>query len=68
MLVIIKFALVILLSCSVSTQYFAHDKSSSISQFISDKSKHLQNLLRYLIGIVTLTFNSGASSRDGCGG
>ena len=68
MLVIIKLALVILLSCSVGTQYFAHDKSSSISQFISDKSKHLQNLLRYLIGIVTLTFNSGASSRDGCGG
>ena len=68
MLVIIKIALVMLVSCSVSTQSFAHDKSSSISQFISDKLKHLQNLLRYLRRIVTSTFKSGASSRGGCGG
>ena len=44
---------------------FVHDKSSSISRFISCNSRKLQRLLRYLSGIVTPTYKAGI---DGCGG
>ena len=52
MLVITKFTPVMLLFCSINTQSFVHDKPSSFSQFINDKSRDLQKLLRYLSGIV----------------
>ena len=61
----IKFAPVMLLRCAINTQYFVHDKSSSISQFISGKSRNLRKLLRYLSGIVTSEFKA---STAGCGG
>ena len=51
--------------CSINTQFFVHDKSSSISQFISGKSRNLQRVLRYLSGIVTSAFKAGTG---GCGG
>ena len=60
-----------LLSCSDNAQPFAHDKSSSISQFISIKSRNLQKLQRYLNGIVILTFKAdtgGCDGRGSCGG
>ena len=49
-------------------QSFVHDKSSSIAQFISFKSKNLQKLLRYLSGIVTSTFKAGTGGRGVRGG
>ena len=48
----------------IDAQSFAHNKSSSISQFINRKSINLQHLLRYLIEIVTATFKTGTG---GCG-
>ena len=54
-----------LLWCSINTQSFVHDKSSSISQFINGKSRNLQKLIRYLIGVVTSAFKVGPA---GCGG
>ena len=63
MLVITKFTPVMLLFCCVNTQLFFYDKSSSISQFINDKSKNLQKLLRYLNGIVTSTFTVSTGGR-----
>ena len=63
MLVIIKFTTVILLFCSINTQSFVHDKSSSNSQFINGKSTYLQKLLRYLSGIVTSIFQVGTGGR-----
>ena len=63
MLVITKFTTIMLLFCSINTQYFAHDKSSYISQFINSKSRDLQKLLRYLSGIVTSTFKIGTGGR-----
>ena len=47
---------------------FVHDKSSFISQFISGKSRNLQKLLRYLIGIVTSAFKADTSGYGGRGG
>ena len=46
-------------------QYFVHDKPSSTSQFIKDKSRDLQKLLRYLNGIVAFTFEDVTG---GCAG
>ena len=43
--------------------YFFHDKSSSVSQFISGKPRNLEKLLRYLSDLVTLTFRVGTSGR-----
>ena len=57
--------------CSVNSQFFGHDKPSSISQFISGKSRNLHKLLRYLGGKVTSTFKAGTAGlggRDGRGG
>ena len=54
-----------LLLCSTNPQSFVHDKSSSISQLIRDKSRDLQKLLRYLSGIVTSLFQDGTGY---CGG
>ena len=54
---------VMLLFCSINTESFVHDKSSSISQFINGKSRDLQTLLRYLSGIATSTCKV-----DGTGG
>ena len=47
---------------------FVFDKSSFISQFISGKSRNLQKLLRYLIGIVTSAFKADTSGYGGRGG
>ena len=58
MLIIIKFALV-MLWCCVNTQSFVHNKLSSISQFINGKSRDLEKLLRYFSGIVTSTLKGG---------
>ena len=55
MLVITKYLPVMLLFCSINTQSFVHNKSSSISQFINGKLRDLQKLLRYLSGIVSST-------------
>ena len=44
-LVITKFVPAMLLFCSIKTQYFVHDKSSSILQFINGKSRYLQKQL-----------------------
>ena len=49
-------------------QSFAHDKSSSISQSISGKSRNLQKLLWYLSGIVTSLFKTGTGGCGGCVG
>ena len=68
MLVIIKFASVMLLWCSINTQSIVHDKSSPISQFISCKSGNLQKLLRYLSGTVTSAFKAGTAGCGGSGG
>ena len=54
-----------LLLCSINTQSFVHDKSSSTSQFIKDKSKDLQKLIRYLSRINNSTFKEDTS---GCAG
>ena len=59
MLVITECTPVILLFCSINTQSFVHDKSSSISQFINGKSRDLQKLLRYFSEIVTSTLKVG---------
>ena len=56
MLVIKKFTPVMLLFCSINTQSFDHDKSSSISQFVNANSRDLQKSIGYLSGIVTSTF------------
>ena len=52
-----------LLFCSINTQFFVHDKSSSISRFISGKSRDLKKLLRYLSGIVTSTYKVGTGGQ-----
>ena len=57
-----------LLWCSDSTQCVVHDKSTSISQCISGKSRNLQKLIRYLGRIVTSTFIVGIGGCSGCGG
>ena len=56
-----QFTFVMFLYYSINTQSFAHDKSSSVSQFISGKSRNLQKLLRYLGEIVTSTFKIGTA-------
>ena len=53
-----------LLWCCINTQYFDHDNSSSILQYINDKLRDLQKLLIDLTGILTLTFKAGTG---GCG-
>ena len=63
MLVIEKLTRVMLLFCSINTQSFVHDKSSSISQFINGNSRDFQKLLRYLSGIVTSTCKVGTGGR-----
>ena len=60
-----KFTPVTLLRCSINTQSFVQDKSSSTSQFIKVKSRDLKKLLQYLSGIVTSTFKN---STGGCAG
>ena len=60
-----KFTPVTLLRCSINTQSFVQDKSSSTSQFIKVKSRDLKKLLQYLSGIVTSTFKI---STGGCAG
>ena len=68
---------VMLFWCSIKTQSFVHNKSSSTSQFIKGKSRDLQKLLSYLSGIVTSTFKDGTGGCadwsafpgfPGCGG
>ena len=54
-----------LLSCSINTKSFFHDKQSSISQIISSKSRNLHKLQTYLSGTVTSTFKVGTAD---CGG
>ena len=54
-----------LLSSSDNTQHFDHDKLSSISQLIKDKSRDLQKLLKYFNGITTSVFKGAAG---GCSG
>ena len=63
MLVIIKFTPVVLLRYYINTWSFVHNKSSSVTQFISSKSRNLQKLLRYLSRIVTSTFKVGTAGR-----
>ena len=63
MLVITKFTPVMLLFCSINTQFSAHDKSSSISQFINGKSRDLQKLLGYLSRTVTSMWKVGTGGR-----
>ena len=63
MLVIIKYIPIVLLRYYINTQSFVHNKSSSVTQFISSKSRNLQKLLRYLSGIVTSTFKVGTAGR-----
>ena len=58
-LVTTKFTPAMLLFCSIRTQSFVYDKPSSVSQFIADKSKYFQKLLRYLSEIVNSTFKVG---------
>ena len=48
-----------LLLCSTNTRSFVHDKSSFT------KLSDLQNLLRFVSGIVTSTFNVGIGGRAG---
>ena len=60
-----KFTPVIPLRYSDNTQSVVYDKSSSILQFISRKSRNLQKLLRYLSGIVTSTFKAGTGDLFG---
>ena len=70
MLVIINFTPVVLI-CSINTQFFVHDKSSSMSQFSNGKSRNPPKLLRYLSGIVTSTFKVAefaSPAFPGCGG
>ena len=57
-----------LLWCSVNTQFFVHDKSSSVSQSINGKSRNLQKLKRYFSGLVTSTFKVGPADCGGRGG
>ena len=57
-----------LLWCSINTQSFVHDKSSSTLQLLKGKWRKLQKLLRYLSGIVTSTFKVGTHSCGACGG
>ena len=56
------------LSCSSNTQSFVHDKSNSISQFISGKSRNLKKILKYLSRLVTSTFKVGTGGSGGCSG
>ena len=51
------------LLCSINTQSFVHDKSSSISHFISGKSRNLQKLLRYLNRILTSAIKDATGIR-----
>ena len=53
-----KFTPVTLLRCSINTQSFVQDKSSSTSQFIKVKSRDLKKLVQNLSGIVTSTFKN----------
>ena len=57
-----------LFSCSIDTQSFFRDKSSSVSQVISGKYRNFQKLQRYFSGIVTSTFKAGTGGSAGCGG
>ena len=53
------------LSFSSNTHSFIHDKSKSISQFISGRSRYLKKkILKYLSRLVTSTFKPGTG---GCG-
>ena len=61
--VITKFTPVMLLFCSINMQSFVYDKSSLILQFINGKSRDLQTLLKYSIGIGTSTFKVGAGGQ-----
>ena len=67
MLAIIKFASVMLLSCSINTQPYIYDRSSSSSQFLVGSSRNLQKLLIYLIRRNTLAFKTGTAGCRGCG-
>ena len=67
-LLIIKFTPVMLLWCFINTQSFVHDKSSSTSQLIKDKSRFLPNLIRYLSGRVSSTFKISTCGCSGCDG
>ena len=48
-----------ILFCSINTQSFFYDKSSSILWFINGKSRDPQKSLRHLSGNVTSTFKVG---------
>ena len=52
-----------LLFCSINTQSFAHNKSSSILQFINGKPRDLQKCI--VTSIVTSAFSAGTG---GCCG
>ena len=54
-----------LLLCSVNMQSSAHNKSSTISQFIKGKSRDFQKFLLYFRVIVTSKFKDGTG---GCAG
>ena len=68
MLIIIKFSPDMLSWCSINTQSFAHDRSSSISQFLSGKSRNLWKLLRHLSAVLISAFKAGTGGCDGCSG
>ena len=71
MLLTRKFTPVMLFWCSANTQSFDHDKSNSISQFISGISRNLQKIPRHLSGIATSTFKTSTAGPGGhgdCGG
>ena len=53
-----------LLWCSDNTQSFVHDRSNSISQFISGESRNHKKMLRHLREIVTSTFKAGTNGRS----
>ena len=63
-----KFAPVMLSWCSIIMLSFFHDKSSSVSQFISGKSRNLQKLLKYLSWIAVSTFKAGTADCGDLGG
>ena len=50
--------------CSINTKSFVHHRSSSISQFLSGKSRNLGILLRHLSGVVISTFKAGTGGCD----
>ena len=76
-LAVMKFTPVMLLWCSINTQYFVHDKSSYTLNFINCKTRDLQKLLKCLSGIVSMKIKddtsvwagrSASPGFPGCGG